>query len=233
MEVKLVVPADKVAGATKILKLDKQTAVEGEIVFFDTEDGALFAKNLILRARQKTGGLADSTVKLRTAGNGVDLSEVEKAIKPEADWTDETDPSFSRSVDNALLPDGFLRQVVAGGATADKLFNNQQRGLVESRMKNFSWSSLKCYGPIQAEVWEQKFKLEGFPNAVTVERWHMKKKERTLDILEVSAKARPQTTAEAKELAKQFFKAAAQSGLGNPGGLSKTEIVLNFFKPDR
>jgi hypothetical protein len=67
MEIKLVVPPDKVAGATKILKLEKQTAVEGEIVFFDTEDGALFAKNLILRARQKTDGLADSTVKLRTA----------------------------------------------------------------------------------------------------------------------------------------------------------------------
>jgi hypothetical protein len=49
----------------------------------------------------------------------------------------------------------------------------------------------------------------------------------------VSAKARAQTDAEAKELVKQFFKATEEAGLGRPGGQSKTQIVLDFFNAGR
>jgi hypothetical protein len=233
MEIKLLVPADKVTQATKILELDSRPSVKQIICFFDTTDGALEARGLILRARQKTGSPGDSTVKLRTTGDTGELSKLEQSIKPEADWTRETDPSTSRSVDNPALPDGLVRKVAQGGAGAKKLFNKEQRRLVEARIKDFNWGGLRCYGPIQAEVWEQSFKLKIFPDAVTVERWHMTKETRTLDILEVSAKARVQTAAEGKELVKQFFKATEEAGLGSPGGRSKTQIVLDFFKPGR
>jgi hypothetical protein len=76
-------------------------------------------------------------------------------------------------------------------------------------------------------------KLKNFPRAATVECWHLTRDGRTLDILEVSAKARAQTDAEAKELVKQFFKATEEAGLGRPGGQSKTQIVLDFFNAGR
>ena len=231
MEIKLLVRADKMTEATKILELAARPAIKQIVCFFDTTNGTLAARGLILRARQRAGSPGDSTVKMRTTGDTGELSKLEQSIKPETDWTRETDPSTSRSMDNSALPDGLVRQVAQGGAVAKKLFKKEQRRLVEARIKDFDWGGLKCYGPIQAEVWEQSFKLKIFPDAVTVERWHMTKETRTLDILEVSAKARVQTAAEGKELVKQFYKATEEAGLGRPGGRSKTQIVLDFFKP--
>jgi len=233
IELKLLVPREKVAAATKMLKLDAKPGVKEQVFFFDTTNYVLEAHNLILRARQKVGHPADSTVKLRTASAASELSDAEKSIKPEEDWSNEIAPAISRSVDYDPLPDGVLATVDQGTWTVDKLFNDAQRRMVEARVKNFSWPALRRFGPIQAEVWDEQFKLKDFPEAVTVERWRIEKDGNALDILEVSAKTRPGKNGDARKLANQFFRAAEKAGLGRPGGQSKTMLVFDFFKPGR
>ena len=61
----------------------------------------------------------------------------------------------------------------------------------------------------------------------------VKKHERILELLEISAKAKADTEEQAQTLAKQFFEAATAAGLGEPSGQTKTKQVLEFFAPGR
>ena len=98
-------------------------------------------------------------------------------------------------------------------------------------MKDFNWAGLRLYGPVEAEVWKQQWKLDGFPEDVTVELWHLQKDGEQQDILEVSANAKAETDEQAKELAQRFFAAARAAGMGEPTGLTKTQMVLDFYQP--
>src|SRR5258708_19128694 len=69
IEMKLLVTAANTPQAIKSLKLDERRAVEGIVCFFDTSDRALNASHFILRARQQTGQLGESTVKFRAAAD--------------------------------------------------------------------------------------------------------------------------------------------------------------------
>ena len=93
--------------ALAVLKLDEKRAVRQMVCFFDTADGALEAQNLILRARQKDGESGQSTVKVRATDGESELSDAERAIPPEQDWTHENGPTLSRSVDSAPLEKGL------------------------------------------------------------------------------------------------------------------------------
>jgi hypothetical protein len=230
-EIKLYVTAENAAQAIKALDLDEHRAVKELVCFFDTRDGALEANHLILRARQSVGQPGESTVKLRAPARAVDLSEAERAIPAEQDWTNETEPTLSRSVDREGLARGLVAKVASGRAAVEELFDDAQRKLVEARMKEFTWGSLRAYGPVEARVWHQQWKLRGFPEAVTVELWHLRRDGRSQDILEVSAKARAETAAQAQVLARQFFSAAKAAGLGEPAHQTKTRRTLDFFKP--
>ena len=172
-------------------------------------------------------------MKLLATAGATDWSDAERAIQPEQDWTRETDPILLRSVDCKSLADGLVSKVAARQATVDQLFNQTQRKLVAARMKEFAWESLRCYGPVEAELWPRQAKLLGFAEAVTVELWHLRQDGRTQDILEVSASTKAKTEAQAQSLAKQFFEAAKAAGLGEPAGQTKTQKVLEFFKPGR
>ena len=88
-EIKLLVNTENAAQAIHALKLDERQAVKEIVCYFDTGDGALEAHQLILRARQKAGQPGESTVKLLATAGATDLSDEERAIQPEQDWTDE------------------------------------------------------------------------------------------------------------------------------------------------
>lgn len=229
-ELKLVVPADRVPAAIATLRLAEKTPAPLDVVFFDTKDAALQAKNLILRIRHKAGTPGDSTVKIRTTAGEGTLSDVEQAIPPEFDWISADAPSVSRSLNHKLPPDQY-NAVLSGGASPATLFSGKQRRLVEARIPAFPWTELYAHGPVQAEVWDRQCKLKGFPKPVTVEHWNLKKGEQTAEILEVSVKVTASSEAEAKALATVFFQAAEAAGFGRPSGQSKTQIVLNFFRP--
>ncbi|MEY3897279.1 MAG: hypothetical protein RLZZ214_2800 [Verrucomicrobiota bacterium] len=232
-EIKLFVTPENAEQALAVLKLDEKRAVRQMVCFFDTADGALEAQNLILRSRQKDGESGQSTVKLRASDSATELSEAERAIQPEQDWTHENGPTLSRSVDSAPLEKGLVPQVAAGEGAVAELFNDEQKRLVMARMKNLEWGSLRRFGPVEAKVWREQRRLDGFKEKVTIELWHLEKDGRTLEVLEVSANAKAETEEQARALAKQFFGAANAAGLGEPAGQTKTKKVLDFFKPGR
>lgn len=232
-EIKLYVTPGNVEQVLGVLKLDEKLAYRQTVCFFDTADGALEARGLILRARQKDGGPGESTVKLRAIEGAGELSDAERAIQPEQDWTREDGPTLSRSVDHEAITEGLVARAAAGEGRVIELFNDQQQKLVMARMKDFNWESLRRYGPVEAKVWKQQRKLEGFREKVTIEIWSLEKDGRTLKVLEVSANAKAETDEQAQALAQQFFGAAKAAGLGEPSGQTKTRQVLEFFKPGR
>ncbi len=232
-EIKLFVTPGNAEQALAVLKLDEKSAYRQMVCFFDTAAGALAAQGLILRARQKDGEPGQSTVKLRASEMADGLSEAERAIQPEQDWTREDLPTLSRSVDHESITEGLVAKVAAGEEKVKALFNDQQQKLVMARMKGFNWLSLRRFGPVETLVWKQQRKLDGFKEKVTVEIWRLKMDGRTLNVLEVSANAKAGTEAQAQELAKQFFGAARAAGLGEPSGQTKTSQVLEFFKPGK
>jgi len=202
------------------------------VIFFDTGDRSLAANHLILRARQQgKGGRGDSTVKLRVHDGATELSDAELAIQPEQDWTNENVATLSRSKDRESLAKGLVSQVIAGQLAMADLFDEEQHELVAGRMKDFNWADLRLYGPVEADVWKQQWKLDGFPEDMTVELWHLQKEGKQQDILEVSANAKAETEEQAKELARRFFAAAKAAGMGEPTGQTKTQMVLDFYQP--
>ncbi len=232
-EVKLFVTAANAAQAMKALNLDAHPYTQQTVCFFDTIDRALEASNLILRARQKGDEPGESTVKLRMDGDAMNLSDAERRLKPEQDWTSETKLSLSRSLGDDTLATGLVATVAAGQGGVVTLFNEAQRRLVNERMKDFRWDSLKRYGPVETRVWRQQWKLRGFPEEVTVELWNLERDGRRQDVLEVSATAKADTEAEAHEMVRKFFAAARAAGFGESTGLTKTKMVLDFFQPGR
>jgi len=231
-EIKLFVTVKDVEQALRVLKLDEADAVRQTVCFFETADGALEAQHIILRARQKENQLGDSTVKIRVDENtGAQLSEAELSIMPEQDWTNETEAALSRSRNNKHLPMGLVPRAAAGEASIAELFNKKQKKLVSARIGDLDWGSLRRYGPVETEVWREYRQFDGFPEKITIERWHLEKGGKTLEILEVSAKTKAETEEQALAMAKQFFGAARNAGLGEPSGQTKTRMVLDFFKP--
>ena len=231
-EIKLFITAENTPQAIQILHLDERRAVEQIACFFDTRDGKLQASHLILRARQKADAPGESTVKIRISDDTAELTAVELAIEPEQDWTHENKVTLSRSVSHSTLTPGLVAQAATGKVPVNMLFNAQQRALIAARLKDFNWDDLRAYGPVKVEIWSRQRQIQGFPGKVTVELWHLLKDGKKLDLLEVSAKSTVATDAQAQALAKQFYAAAKASGMGDPAGLTKTQMVMDFFKTE-
>ncbi|MFC1720071.1 CYTH domain-containing protein [Pseudomonadota bacterium] len=232
-EIKLFITAANTEQALKALKLDMTRAKKRTVCFFDTAERSLSASHLILRARQSSKGRTDSTVKLRVGSEPIELSDAELAIQPEQDWTNEIEPTHSRSLDYDWPVRGLLSEVVAGQQAVIELFTQEQQELVKGRMKDLNWADLRLYGPVEILIWRKHLKLDGFPEDVTIELWNLQKDGKTLDILEVSAKVKAETDQIAKDLARQFYRAARDAGMGEPTGQTKTQMVLDFFQPGR
>lgn len=238
-EFKLYVSAENTAQAIKLLKLEDKPLLARTVCFFDTADGALAASHLILRARQdeakpgKPDELGESTVKIRASEGETDLSPLELAISPEQDWSHPFAPTLSRSLSWDSLENGRVRKTAAGEENVIDLFNPQQRALAAARMPALKWETLKCYGPIDAQVWKGKLDLQGFSQKVTVEIWNLRKDGKTLSLVEISTKTTAESDEQARAQAKEFFAAAKAAGLGEPVGQTKTAAAMDFLKPGR
>jgi hypothetical protein len=228
-EFKLIVPPDRAAAAAASLGLAKKTPAPLDVLFFDTSDAALQAKNLILRVRHKGGTPGASTVKLRMISGQDALSDVEQSIPPENEWTNPDVPLVSRSLTYTIPPDQYA-SVLREGASPETLFNGKQRRLVEARLPAFQWGSLVAHGPVRGEIWDRQCKLKGFPLPVSVERWRLQEGDKSSEILEVSAKVTGGSEPEAKEMAAVFFRAAEDAGFGPPNSLTKTQLLLDYFQ---
>jgi hypothetical protein len=232
-EFKLLVTAVDSAIVLKALGLERQSADKEIIYFFDTSDKMLQAHHVTLRARQPVGRSGDATVKLRATTGTLELSDEERTLQPEQDWTSEHDPTEARSLTRVDLPDDLISQVGDGSMPVASLFSKEQQNLARVRLPGVDWKSLKKLGPIEAQVWSRQGKLNGVDEPVTVELWQLRQDNREQQILEVSAKGKVKTDAEAQLQARQFFAAAKAAGLGEPGGQTKTKLVLDFFSTQR
>ena len=140
--------------------------------FYDTPELALFAKDLVLRARVTDGDDDDSTVKLRplplpniparwsaTDGVRIELDVVGKKQVPSAKLDGEPDR-------------GEIEQVEHGALKLSTLFTKAQEALVAAELPSATTlDELAVLGPVDARKWD--LPPETFPHKLSVEEWSL------------------------------------------------------------
>lgn len=240
-EIKMLISPKKLEVAKKTLKIKAAEKPELRVCFFDTAGAELDAKKLILRVRleekaNKAGEKdVDAVVKLR----GTDKApEGFKEMKPEADWVGpdvakDVKPSFS--IKEKELNEKMMRKVLAGEANVKTLLSDEQKKFAASSLKMkeeaFPWGKLRRYGVI--EVWKSKRDV-GTLEDVTVELWRlvMEGKE-PLELLEISIKTKEGDPRPVADLAAEFYAAAEKAGFGKATGESKTQKVIEYYRPGK
>jgi hypothetical protein len=141
-----------------------------KVYFYDTLQLALFAKDLVLRARVTDGDDDDSTVKLRplpvpdiparwaaTDGVRIELDVVGRKRVPSAKVDGEPDR-------------GEIEQVEYESLELSKLFTKAQEALVADELPGgTSLNDLAVLGPVDARKWD--LPPETFPHKLSVEEW--------------------------------------------------------------
>ncbi|MDZ4288852.1 MAG: hypothetical protein U0984_12880 [Prosthecobacter sp.] len=240
-EIKMLIAPDKLGEAKTTLDIKASEAPEVRVCFFDTAEAALNEKKLILRVRleekanQAGKKDVDAVVKLRGTKTAPDGWE---ELKPEEDWVGpdaakDVKPSFS--IKEEGLDEARMRKVMDGALAVKEVLSDQQREFCAAclgwKRKAFPWPDLKRYGVI--EVWKSKRDWGAFKK-VTVELWRLAKDgKEPMELLEISVKTKEGDAKPAAEVAREFYAAAAQAGLGKATGESKTQKVIDYFKPGR
>lgn len=230
--------------------LKDQEHTDEEVCFFNTDPPSL--GDLILRARNKkkidpdkpgkVKESTDSTVKVRVdAHSSKPPGDFEKSIPAEEDWTGASHANLSRSVDwkaskkdDKPGPTGaaFAAAVKNPAMSKDLFQGTGQSKLIHEHFGSLDWSTLKCYGPVRAQVWKETYKVGGaFPKA-TIEDWTLETPGKAaVQVLEISVKLTVADDADAKAKAGEFFTALKDAGFGSPQTTSKTALVLEYYKP--
>jgi hypothetical protein len=143
-----------------------------KVYFYDTPELALFAKNLVLRARVTDGDDDDSTVKLRPLA----LPNIPASWRAPEGVRIELDVVGARQVPSAKLdgePDrGEIEQVEQGALQLSKLFTKAQEALVaEALPSGTSLNDLAVLGPVDARKWD--LPPETFAHKLSVEEWSL------------------------------------------------------------
>lgn len=143
-----------------------------KVYFYDTPKLALFATDLVLRARVTDGDDDDSTVKLRP----LVLPNIPASWRTADGVRIELDVVGARQVPSAKLdgqPDrGEIEQVERGALELSKLFTKAQEALVaEALPSGTSLNDLAVLGPVDARKWD--LPPETFPHKLSVEEWSL------------------------------------------------------------
>lgn len=225
IEVKYAVQPDLATVAFAALALDKAKLDKTRTIhFFDTPGTTLFARGLILRARQTAGtpSVADTTLKVRGevapvaadrflgGGNG------ERKYEGDQNVGQDEKPSFSLTLNRepAEISAVLAREIPLAG-----IFSPEADTLLgEASLK---WTDICAFGPINARVW--KIKLPGFDGKVTVELW----KAGDQSLLEVSDKVDRDKAGDFAPRLAQFLNDKSLRQLGG----SKTLFALQQFLP--
>ena len=189
------------------------------VYFYDTPELALFARDLVLRARVTDGDDDDSTVKLRP----LPLPDVPAPWNTTEGVRVELDVVGSRQVPSAKLdgePDaGEIEQVAQGMTKLSKLFSRAQEACIPS---DITLNDLAVLGPVEARKWE--LPPAEFPYDLAVEEWSLPDGPH---FIELSFKV-PPDQAESAERAFQTLLDRLEIGHdGDPD--PKTPRVLRFF----
>jgi hypothetical protein len=222
VEIKCLVPQDKISGISERLELASKTPLSRTVCFFDTGSLALFQHDpkSILRSRYDSIGETDTTVKVRggkAKGHDVEC-EFDKVIGKER--------TESCSVTNKKQTEPEIRTANAG-KDVKKIFAKKQEAVAEKTFGKVNWDKLQPYGPVAGvQVWK-KIEMPGGP-PLTVERWELParagKPARVL--FEVSAKV---PLADEAKTSKWIVELLGLPESGSDESETKTRIVLEHF----
>jgi hypothetical protein len=197
--------------------------VRRKVYFYDTPELALFAKDLVLRARVTEGDDDDSTVKLRP----LPLPDIPAPWSTTDGVRIELDVVGARQVPSAKLdgePDrGEIEQVEHGLLKLSKLFSKAQEACVEDELPSTTaLHELAVLGPVDARKWE--LPPEAFPHELSVEEWTLPDGPH---FVELSFKVAP---GEAEGAERAFHSLLDRLEIGRDGDSEpKTPRVLRFF----
>jgi hypothetical protein len=224
VEIKCLVPENKIADVSKNLSLDAEHPTETRVVcFYDTSSNTLFehAPRVILRSRYATDGTkAYTTVKnpRREAEGRGHRVRVDQVIgKPRAE---------SCSLTDKKQPVDEIKKANEGKGVKE-IFNHDQEAFVKEANVDLDWKSLVPFGPVEGvKVWKN-VSAEGLEK-VTVERWELPERDgKPRRVLcEVSTKV---SVSQESEATAALSKALGITGTEEQEQETKTKIVLDHF----
>ncbi len=226
VEIKCLVPEEKVVQVSQKLDLDSKTPLTRVVCFFDTGSLSLFQHEpkVILRSRYDSSNKTDTTVKVRGAkvqGNDVEC-EFDKVMGKER--------GLSCSVTDTTQEKTQIKKANAGKGVK-KIFSKQQKVTLEGTFGKVDWQRLRPYGPVKGiQVWK-KIKLPGGPD-LTVECWKLPARSRkpARVLFEVSAKV---PLAEEEKVSKEIGELVGLSDSeSDQESETKTRIVLEHFRSE-
>jgi hypothetical protein len=238
VEVKLSLDSDQTAKAVEVLDL---ADVPPWRIFFveDVTIGLcsvtpLLDQHLIVRARQKTRGKDDVTVKFRPgrrsqltdswlATTKTDDGDLDSELKVEEDWAAER-RTLAISL-TAERPRGLVAAVAAGERGVGALLTDDQKRMIDECAFKVNLATLTMLPAVSAMRWPT-FPVSGGPALdVRAERWTVHE----LDFLELSI-AVDIEVAEAAQAALHAF--VERKGLQPGGGEAKTTQVMRRLVAD-
>lgn len=224
VEVKCLIPKDRIAAFSRKVGLDSRTPLTREVCFFDTEALSLFRhkpSKVILRSRYSAKE-TDTTVKIR------DGKAHGKEVECEWDQVLGKPKIKSCSVTNKKQGEAEIQRANAG-KEIKKIFSKEQEGTLESAFGKLDWKTLRPYGPVRGvRVWKAIQLADG--PAFTVERWKLPAVagQTTKVFFEISAKV---SSKEADTTAKWISRLIGLPENGDDQqSETKTLLVLEHFK---
>ena len=223
VELKLTVQSMEHRATIAALPLDPVEAEPRQVFFFDTPDLALSRAGVVVRARRRPGGDADTVIKLRP----VIPAELPGELRKSA--------SFKVEVD--CMPSGFVcsgslrgrargddvRDVAASAMPLRKLFTKPQRAFFEEHAPaHITLDSLATLGPVFAL--KMAFRPSEMNRRVVAEFWLYPDGSR---LLEISTKCPPE---DAFKVAVQLRAYVAKHGVTiSSVQETKTKMALDFY----
>jgi hypothetical protein len=228
IELKASVPMPEHRAAVTSIGLDPVESQPRQVYFFDTPDQALNRAGLIVRARRRQGGRADTVVKLRPVDPAMIDAELKRsdAFKVEVDAM--PDGSFVCSASYKGVATGQeVLDVTDGGKPLRSLFSKEQREFYDAHAPaGIKMDSLTAQGPIfllKATHQPKKFK-----RGITVEMWLWNDGKH---ILEISTKCLP---AEAFQAGVEFKDYLTGHGIDiGAKQETKTRTAMQKFKAEQ
>jgi hypothetical protein len=225
IELKSSVPMPEHRAALSSIGLDPVEAEPRQVYFFDTADQALNRAGLIVRARRRQGGRADTVIKLRPVNPATIDAELKQsdAFKVEVDAM--PDGSFVCSASYKGEATGEeVREVADGTRPLRSLFSEEQLEFYDSHApKGIDLGSLLVQGPIF--LLRAKHKPKEYKRGITVEMWLWPDGKH---ILEISTKCLP---AEAFQVGLEFRDFLRTHGIDlGVKQETKTKTAMQKFK---
>jgi hypothetical protein len=227
VELKLSIPMEQHQDVALGIGLDVVESQPRQVYFFDTADQALNRAGLIIRARRRPGGRADTVIKLRPVDPAAIDAELKRsdAFKVEVDAMPGGVFVCSASYKGVATGQEVL-DVTQGRMPLRKLFSKEQRAFYDAHAPaGVDMNSLIAQGPIL--LLKLKQQPEGYSRRFTAEAWFWTDGKR---ILELSTQCEP---AEAFQVGAEFKAFLMDHGIDlGAEQETKTKTAMEKFKAE-